>query len=71
MRIEAIDRSGEHERARVLARSFIAENPNSPLAQRLARLAARYDEGPSPALRPALGSAKTPPAVTGQNPPGR
>jgi len=40
MRIEAIDRSGDHARARALARSFIAEHPQSPLAPRLARLAA-------------------------------
>jgi len=40
MRIEAIDRSGDHQRARALARSFIAEHPHSPLAPRLARLAA-------------------------------
>ena len=40
MRIEAIDRSGDHERARALARSFVAEHPHSPLAPRLARLAA-------------------------------
>jgi len=40
MRIEAIDRSGDHQRARALARSFIAEHPQSPLAPRLARLAA-------------------------------
>ena len=40
MRIEAIDRSGDHERARALARSFVAEHPQSPLAPRLARLAA-------------------------------
>ena len=40
MRIEAIDLSGDHERARALARSFVAEHPQSPLAPRLARLAA-------------------------------
>jgi hypothetical protein len=39
MRIEAIDRSGDHARARALARSFLAEHPQSPLAPRLARLA--------------------------------
>ena len=40
MRIEAIDRGGEHARARALARAFLAEYPNSPLAQRVARLGA-------------------------------
>jgi hypothetical protein len=38
MRIEAIDRSGDHARARTLARAFLAEYPNSPLAQRVAQL---------------------------------
>jgi len=38
MRIEAIDRSGDHARARALARAFLAEHPNSPLAQRVAQL---------------------------------
>jgi hypothetical protein len=38
MRIEAIDRSGDHTRARALARAFLAEYPNSPLAQRVAQL---------------------------------
>jgi hypothetical protein len=38
MRIEAIDRTGDHARARALARAFLAEHPNSPLAQRVAQL---------------------------------
>jgi hypothetical protein len=38
MRIEAIDRRGEHARARALARTFLAEYPTSPLAQRVAQL---------------------------------
>ncbi|HXU06426.1 MAG TPA: hypothetical protein VN903_35965 [Polyangia bacterium] len=41
MRIEAIDRSGEHARARALARAFLADYPNSPLAQRVAHIGAR------------------------------
>ena len=40
MRIEAIDRGGEHARARALARAFLTEYPNSPLAQRVAHLGA-------------------------------
>ena len=40
MRIEAIDRSGDHARARALAHSFLAQHPHSPLAPRLVRLAA-------------------------------
>ena len=40
MRIEAIDRGGEHARARALARAFLAEYPNSPLAQRVAHIGA-------------------------------
>jgi hypothetical protein len=40
LHIEAIDRSGEHARARALARAFLAEYPQSPLAQRLAHLGA-------------------------------
>jgi hypothetical protein len=39
MRIEAIDRGGDHARARALARAFLNEYPHSPLAQRLAHLA--------------------------------
>ncbi|HMF41159.1 MAG TPA: hypothetical protein VKQ32_10705 [Polyangia bacterium] len=38
MRVEAIDRTGDHARARALARAFLADYPNSPLAQRLGRL---------------------------------
>jgi hypothetical protein len=38
MRIEAIDRGGDHARARALARAFLAEYPSSPLAQRVAQL---------------------------------
>jgi hypothetical protein len=38
MRVEAIDRGGDHARARALAREFLAAYPNSPLAQRLRRL---------------------------------
>jgi hypothetical protein len=41
MRIEAIDRSGDHARARSLARAFLAEYPHSPLAQRVAHIGAR------------------------------
>ena len=40
MRIEAIDRGGEHARARALGRAFLTEYPNSPLAQRVAHLGA-------------------------------
>lgn len=39
MRIEAIDRSGDHARAHALARAFLAEYPHSPLAQRVAHIA--------------------------------
>jgi hypothetical protein len=38
VRIEAIDRSGDHARARALARAFLAEYPKSPLAGRVAQL---------------------------------
>jgi DNA-directed RNA polymerase specialized sigma24 family protein len=38
--IEAIDRGGDHARARALARAFLADYPKSPLAQRIAHLAA-------------------------------
>ena len=38
MRIEAIDRSGDHARARTLALAFLAEYPKSPLAGRVAQL---------------------------------
>jgi hypothetical protein len=40
MRIEALDRGGDHARARALARAFLADYPKSPLAQRIAHLAA-------------------------------
>ena len=40
MRIEAIDRSGDHARAQALARAFLAEYPHTPLAQRVAHVAA-------------------------------
>jgi hypothetical protein len=40
MRIEAIDRGGEHARARALARAFLAGYPNSPLAQRVVHIGA-------------------------------
>lgn len=40
MRIEAIDRSGDHARAHALARAFLAAYPHSPLAQRVAHIAA-------------------------------
>jgi len=40
MRIEAIDRGGEHARARALARAFLADYPQSPLAQRVAHIGA-------------------------------
>ncbi|HEY7371938.1 MAG TPA: hypothetical protein VIF57_07140, partial [Polyangia bacterium] len=39
MRVEAIDRTGDHRRARALARAFLADYPQSPLAQRVARFA--------------------------------
>jgi len=39
MRIEAIDRSGDHARAHALARAFLADYPHSPLAQRVAHIA--------------------------------
>ena len=40
MRIEAIDRGGDHARARSLASAFLAQYPHSPLAQRVAHIAA-------------------------------
>jgi hypothetical protein len=39
LRIEAMHRSGEHARARELARAYLAEYPRSPLARRVAQLA--------------------------------
>jgi hypothetical protein len=39
MRIEAIDRSGDHARAQALARAFLADYPHTPLAQRIAHIA--------------------------------
>jgi len=41
MRVEAIDRAGDHDRARALARAFLAQYPNSPLAQRVAHIETR------------------------------
>jgi hypothetical protein len=38
MRVEAIDRGGDHARARALAREFLGAYPNSPLAQRVGHL---------------------------------
>lgn len=38
MHIEAIDQTGDHARARALALAFLAEHPDSPLAQRVAQL---------------------------------
>ena len=38
IRIEALDRDGQHARARGLARAFVAGHPHSPLADRIARL---------------------------------
>jgi len=40
LRIEAIDRAGDHARARVLASAFLAQYPHSPLARRVAHIAA-------------------------------
>jgi hypothetical protein len=38
VRIEALDKSGQRARARVLALAFLADHPDSPLAERIARL---------------------------------
>lgn len=40
LRVEALARRGETEKARALANRFLAENPDSPLAERVGRFAA-------------------------------
>ncbi len=45
LRIEALARSGQRERAKALARAFLADNPRSPLAERVTR-AANDEESP-------------------------
>jgi hypothetical protein len=45
LRIEALDRSGAHQRARALAREFLAAYPDSPLGERAALVLAHFDEG--------------------------
>jgi hypothetical protein len=37
LKIEALDQSGEHRLASSLARTFVSEHPDSPLAERVAR----------------------------------
>ncbi|MGC4094819.1 MAG: hypothetical protein QM756_44255 [Polyangiaceae bacterium] len=41
LRFEALDRSGQHGRAQVLARDFLSRHANSPLAERAERVANR------------------------------
>jgi hypothetical protein len=38
LRIEALEQSGEHQRAQALSRDFQSKHPNSPLSERLSRL---------------------------------
>ena len=40
LRVEALARRGETDAARALATRFLAQHPDSPLAERVARLAA-------------------------------
>ncbi len=37
LKVEALDQSGEHRLASSLARTFVSEHPDSPLAERVAR----------------------------------
>jgi hypothetical protein len=39
LRIEALEQSGQHQRAQALSRDFQSKHPNSPLSERLQRLA--------------------------------